>query len=121
MACWQQHKTCAISHIPFQSFASVSTACPPQLLHDALWDMLDCCSSKIACARLRSCQFIHAILQRLPKPLEGELSIKVQEVLVQRLDDRDAKVRRMAVHAACALLGMLQVTCAWVGDWLQSR
>jgi hypothetical protein len=80
-----------------------------EVLEDTLWDVTESCNSMLACARTRACQFLHAVLSNMKRNINRQLAVKLQEVLLERLDDKDAKTRRMAVHAVVSLVAMIEV------------
>ena len=80
-------------------------------IEDILVALADVCNNRLPCVRVRAMTFMQAMLQRLPAGRIGsDLAESLEEVLGQRLNDKDAKARRAAVLALGALVPMLQAS-----------
>ena len=72
-------------------------------------ELSDSCRNSVACIRIRALTFLQTMLSHIPPHLmDSDLSCSLQAVLSQRLSDKDAKARRMAVIALGSLVPMLQ-------------
>jgi len=82
-----------------------------QTVKSILTELCDSCSNSVPCVRIRALSFLQAMLSHLsPNLMDSDLSCDLQAVLAQRLSDKDAKARRMAVLATGSLTHMLQVS-----------
>ena len=78
-----------------------------QLASDILYDLMDSCSSKLACVRIRSLHIIEAILSQAfvsKATLPTDLCSSLITTLAERLDDKEAKARRASVSSISSLL-----------------
>ncbi|GAX74722.1 hypothetical protein CEUSTIGMA_g2169.t1 [Chlamydomonas eustigma] len=74
-----------------------------------LKELIKCCTHSEAHVRERACQFLQTLFPGLQQDLgNNEIIADLKDVLIQRLSDRDAKVRCAATYALCNLLGMIQ-------------